>query len=92
MILKLTKVSEDVEDIEAGETLLVNLDQVAAIHDNKIVRKIPIVGQENEINGAVITLANGRSFPVKENADKIYGMLPYPLTRVPLDTPKAQVI
>lgn len=84
MILKLTKVDDDADDLEAGDCLLVNLDQVAAVHNQKIVRKLPIVGQQNEFIGSIVTMASGRAFPVREKAETIYEMLPYPLTRVPL--------
>jgi hypothetical protein len=84
MILKLTQVPDSAENLSASQTLLVNLDQVSAIHANKIVRKVAIIGEENEIDGSVVTLNNGRAFPVKEKADDIYAKLPWPLTRTSL--------
>lgn len=76
MITKLTKVADDAEDLEAGDTLLLNLDHVSAIHAEKITRKVPIVGLDNVLNGSVVTLRNGRAFPVKETADSIWESLP----------------
>lgn len=76
MILKLTKIADDAEDLEAGDELLLNVDQVAAIHAEKITRKVPIVGMENVIKGSVVTLQNGRAFPVKEQTSQIWDSLP----------------
>lgn len=83
MILKLTKIDDSMDDLEAGSEILVNTDHVAAIHSKKITRKVPIIGQDNEFIGSVVTLAgSGQAFPVREQTKAIYAMLPYSLTRL----------
>lgn len=96
MILKLTPFPDSDDQIQRTdptEPLLVNLDQIAAIHSSKLVRKLPIIGRiDNEVNGSVVTLANGRPFPVWEKPSEIYAMLPYPLTRQPVSPNSGGVI
>jgi len=81
MILKLTQIPDEAQDFKDGLMLLVNLDNVAAIHSRKITLKTPIIGGENEHWGSVVTLNNGSFFPVKESTDKIYEQLPYSIKR-----------
>jgi len=85
MILRLTQFPDLTQPEEAhanvGDEVLLNLDQVAAIHTSRITRRTPIVGEDNELVGSIITLSSGRSFPVKESVESIYNALPYPLTR-----------
>lgn len=94
MILKLTKIDENMDDLEAGREILVNTDHVAAIHSKKITRKVPIIGEKNEFIGSVITLSgSGQAFPVQEQTSAIYAMLPYSLTRTGVAiTGKPQVV
>jgi hypothetical protein len=75
MIIKLTKIADDADNMEAGDIMLVNIEHISVIFSDKIVRKVPIVGMDNVIFGSVVTLDNGRAFAVKEKAEDIYNAL-----------------
>ena len=76
MILKLTAFPDGSEALATTKSLLVNLDHIAAIHGSKLVRKVPIIGEENEVNGSVITLNSGTHFPVRESPEAIFDIVP----------------